>query len=108
MMCVTLQWTGTLTTTMIESGAGWMSVQTVATSVPPNVSYLTPLSKIVNQGQLPMRAAGLAETAFFASNNVSLSYLPFLIADTTGFNVGNAFTGAVAIDYIDALLLVAN
>ena len=89
--------------TMVESGAGWMSVQTVATNVAPNVLYLTPVVNIVNQRQLPLHASGSAETAFFASNNVSLSYSPFLIADTAGFNVGNAFAGATAMDKIGAL-----
>ena len=79
--------------TMVESGAGWMSVQTVATNVPPNVLYLTPVVNIVHQGQLPLHASGSAETAFFASNNVSLSNTPFLIAEARGYNSGNQLSG---------------
>ena len=93
-----MQWSGTVTATMIESGAGWMSVQTVATNVAPNVLYLTPVVNIVNRGQLALHAAGMAETAFFASNNVSLSYSPFLIADTAGYSISIAFTGVTVID----------
>ena len=84
-------WQGSVSATMIEGGSRWMSVQTVANDVPPDVSYLSPLVSIVNGGKLPLYARNSAEVAFFASNNVSLSCAPFLVAESSGFNGGDAF-----------------
>ena len=91
-----MQWDGTVTATMIEAGAGWMSVQTAASNVPPDVLYLTPVANIVNRKQLSSFAVGSQEVRFFGSNNVSLSYSPYLVADSTGYNSGNTFTGNVS------------
>lgn len=78
---------------MIEAGSGWMSVHTVASNVPGNVLYLTPVVNIVNNGLLATFGVGAAEALFFARNNVSLSYTPYLVADAAGYNSGERFSG---------------
>ena len=85
-------WLGMVAATMIEGGVRWMSVQTVATDLPPQFVYVAALENIVSSGLLSSYVRSSAEAAFLASNHVALSFPPFSSAASAGFNSGDTFT----------------
>ena len=82
----------------MESGPGWMNVLTTSTNISGNVSYLTPLQKIVLAGALSQYAYTGAEQQLFQGCNITQLIAPFLLADQSqGFNAGVTLLGLLFI-----------
>jgi hypothetical protein len=88
-----LQWNGTVTSTLIESGSGWMNFVAQSTSLPITIFVGSLTQAIVDGGKLPSYAISADEKAFFASHNVSTLYTPLLHAAMSGYNSGNVLIG---------------
>ena len=87
-------WQSKTTTTMIEAGPRWMSVEAQTTNISASTFFVALVSPLINNHQLPLYAVTDAEKAFLQSNTIALSYSAFLIAEETGYNSGNTFSGA--------------
>jgi len=91
-MC--FQYAGAVTASIMESGPGWMNVQTVSTNIPSTVLYLAPFQTIVVGGTLPLYASITAQTALFSVCNLSQLSTPIFLADQSqGYNTGTTLLG---------------
>ena len=78
----------------MESGPGWMNLQTTSTNIVTSALLLTPFQKIVVGGTLPLYATTAAQRALFSICNVTQLIAPFVIADQSqGFNAGTTLLG---------------
>ena len=88
-----LQWQGTTSGGIVESGVGWANLNIAFSSVNPNVYYIAMMRAVVDAGRLAGFAKSTAEVAFFQRNNVITLFVPKYLPETSGYNKANLLTG---------------
>jgi hypothetical protein len=88
-----LQWQGTVTVNVIESGERWWHVKTASSDLDPKYYMLALVRAVVDSGRLPTFAQNADEMALFATNNVTTLVAPTFVIGDDGYNSGNLLIG---------------
>jgi hypothetical protein len=88
-----LQWQGTATISVIESGERWWHVKAVSSDLNPRDYPLANVRDTVNAGRLVTFAQSADEMALFATNNVTTLMPPLFVLGDHGYNSGNLLIG---------------
>ena len=88
-----MQWQGTVTISVIESGERWWHVKALTSDLDPKYYMLALVRAVVDGGRLPLFARTAEEMALFATNNVTTLMAPTFVVGDTGYNGGNLLIG---------------
>ena len=93
LMLMRLQWQGTVTISVIESGERWWHVKALTSDLDPKYYMLALVRAVVDGGRLPTYARTAEEMALFATSNVSVLFPPESSVADQGYNSGNLLIG---------------
>jgi hypothetical protein len=95
-----LQWQGTVTISVIESGERWWHVKAVSSDLDPKYYMLTLVQAVIDGGHLSTFAQSADEMALFATNNVTTLMPPLFVIGDEGYNSGNWLIGLWSVFYL--------